>query len=119
MGFAWCLLFATRSLFDASHFLMSHEISPWTIEGRILLAMCLSLFACFIIVVLDKTLVQVSSAISSLFEDTLTIKLVLIFLIVVIVTPAWRKYILAKVVHLEKARREQREANQEASGPGL
>lgn len=27
--------------FDASHFLMSHEISPWTIEGRILLAMCL------------------------------------------------------------------------------
>lgn len=136
MGFAWCLLFATRSLFDASHFLMSHEISPWTIEGRILLAMCLSLFACFIIVVLDKiedglqkpadelhtmlkhvitslsiligftwehTFDGCVEAISSLFEDTLTIKLVLIFLIVVIVTPAWRKYILAKVVHLETA----------------
>lgn len=128
MGFAWAFLFATRSLFDSWSFLQSRKISPLTIEGRIVLAMTLSLFACMIIVILDRNIITGLSiligftwehtfdgcveAISSLFSDPLAIKLKLFltFLIVLIVVPAWRKYILAKVVHLEKARREQKEA---------
>lgn len=143
MGFAWAFLFATRSLFDSWSFLQSRNISPLTIEGRIVLAMTLSLFACMVIVILDKfednlhddaddihkalkniitglsiligftwehTFDGCVEAISSLFSDPLAIKLFLTFLIVLIVVPAWRKYILLKVVHLEKARREQKEA---------
>lgn len=146
MGFAWAFLFATRSLFDSWSFLQSRKISPLTIEGPIVLAMTLSLFACMIIVILDRfednlhddaddihkalkniitglsilciligftwehTFDGCVEAISSLFSDPLAIKLFLTFLIVLIVVPAWRKYILAKVVHLEKARREQKEA---------
>jgi len=148
MGFAWAFLFATRSLYDSWDFLLSRRISPITIEGRILLAMTLSLFSCLIIVILDKfednltddaddihkalkkiitglsiligftwehTFDGCVEAISSLFSDPLAIKLALTSLIVLIVVPAWRMYILAKVVHLEKARHEQREAMEGSS----
>lgn len=45
LGFAWAFLFATRSLFDSWDFLQSRNISPLTIEGRIVLAMTLLLGA--------------------------------------------------------------------------
>ncbi|CAE7473824.1 ANKRD17 [Symbiodinium natans] len=145
MGFAWCVLFATRAAFDAWPFLQEKKITPATIEGRVLLAMTLSLFACAVIVVLDKiedgldkegdaeqlhkllkniitglsiligftwehTFDGCVEAISSLWSNVLLGKLVLTLVIVVIVVPAWRRYILAKVVDLHKAQRERKEA---------
>jgi len=144
MGFAWCVLFATRSAFSAWPLLQRHNLTPDSIEGRVLLAMVLSLFTCAIIVVLDKiedasrkegdrsilkllkniitglsiligftwehTFDGCVEAISSLWTDKLLGKITLTLAIVIIVVPAWRRYILARVVELHKADRERKAA---------
>ncbi|CAE7421795.1 ANKRD17 [Symbiodinium natans] len=58
MAFAWCLLFASRWMFESWRLLVTLDVSPRTIEGRVVLALFLSTFTAFAIIVLDK------------FEDT-------------------------------------------------
>mmetsp|Transcript_72745 Transcript_72745/g.170564 ORF Transcript_72745/g.170564 Transcript_72745/m.170564 type:complete len:565 (-) Transcript_72745:18-1712(-) len=54
MAFAWCLLFASRWMFESWDMLVKHGVSPATIEGRLLLALFLSALAAFAIILLDK-----------------------------------------------------------------
>eukprot|EP00931_Biecheleriopsis_adriatica_P040477 TRINITY_DN23199_c0_g1_i3.p1 TRINITY_DN23199_c0_g1~~TRINITY_DN23199_c0_g1_i3.p1 ORF type:complete len:611 (+),score=111.66 TRINITY_DN23199_c0_g1_i3:22-1854(+) len=54
MSFAWCILFASRWLFKSWPFLRDRNISPQTIEGRMVLAMTLSVFSAVFIIFLDK-----------------------------------------------------------------
>eukprot|EP00931_Biecheleriopsis_adriatica_P106276 TRINITY_DN80759_c0_g1_i1.p1 TRINITY_DN80759_c0_g1~~TRINITY_DN80759_c0_g1_i1.p1 ORF type:complete len:601 (+),score=139.03 TRINITY_DN80759_c0_g1_i1:31-1833(+) len=142
MSFAWCTLFGTRWLFEATQALSARQLGPRTIEGRVLLAMALSAFSCFVIIVLDKIedsltdnkslskivkniitglsiLVGFSwehsfdgavEAVASLWEDPLLIKVIGTILIALIVIPAWRRYVLQKVVDLMKDQKERSDA---------
>eukprot|EP00434_Breviolum_minutum_P004724 symbB.v1.2.004163.t1/scaffold235.1/size321457/22 len=54
MSFAWCLLFASRWMFESWPLLVRLNISPFSIEGRLVLSLFLSAFACSVIIVLDQ-----------------------------------------------------------------
>jgi len=53
MGFAWCCLFASRTVFEKEPTLDAHHVSMKTVSGRILLALSLSLVSMLIIFALD------------------------------------------------------------------
>jgi len=54
MSFAWCFLFASRWMFESWPLLQHLNITPRNIEGRLVLSLFLSGFACSMIIVLDK-----------------------------------------------------------------
>lgn len=148
MSFAWCLLFASRWMFESWPLLVRLRISPFSIEGRLILSLFLSAFACSVIIVLDqiedaatgddrrvthKIVKNIVTGLSILvgftWETTmdgcteavvsithgherrrLVSKLIGCFIILLVVLPAWRRYILHTVFKLMKYKKDQRAA---------
>lgn len=148
MSFAWCLLFASRWMFESWPLLVRLNISPFSIEGRLVLSLFLSAFACSVIIVLDQiedaatgddrrvthkivknivtglsilvgftwetTMDGCTEAVVSMFHNherrRLVSKIFGCCIILLVVLPAWRRYILHNVVKLMKYKKDQRAA---------
>jgi len=146
MGFAWCFLWATRWAALGWSVLEDASAGPATMEGRILIALVLSVAAIGVIFLLDtiedlgsdnprisKIIQNIINSLSILVGFTwehcfdggveavasttfhpVLMKIIFTFLSALVIIPAWRRYILVKVLILADFQKERREATKEA-----